>query len=251
MAGDWLKLESSTPDKMEVLGITSKMGWDDPDLTVGKLFRVWRWFDQQTVDGNAAGVTPALLDKVSGVTGFSQAMIDVGWLVATDTGVALPKFDRHNGATAKMRAQTAKRVANHRSDAPGNAECNGENVTGALAREEKRREEKTKTKSKAAPAAPTFDPEPALLAIDVSPQIAADWLKLRKTKRAPVTATVLAKLVSEAGKAGVTVEQALVIGCSRGWAGFEADWISRELRGPPSRNGFDGTDYVNRNRKPP
>ena len=57
MAGDWIKVEVSTPDKREVLAITSAMGWDDPDYTVGKLIRVWRWFDQHSVDGNAAGVT--------------------------------------------------------------------------------------------------------------------------------------------------------------------------------------------------
>ena len=34
MAGDWLKMECSTPDKPEVLAITAHMGWDDPDLTV-------------------------------------------------------------------------------------------------------------------------------------------------------------------------------------------------------------------------
>jgi hypothetical protein len=47
MAGDWIKMECSLPDKPETLAITAAMGWDDPDLTVGKLMRVFRWFDQQ------------------------------------------------------------------------------------------------------------------------------------------------------------------------------------------------------------
>lgn len=153
MAGEWLKMECATPDKPEVFAITSKMAWDDPDLTVGKLFRVWRWFDQQTIDGNAAGVTSALLDRIAGATGFAQAMIDVHWLTVTESGVELPNFEKHNGATAKSRAQTAKRVANHRSDAPSNANCNATTVTPALAREEKKREEKkVKTKPQRDPA---------------------------------------------------------------------------------------------------
>lgn len=119
MAGDWLKVEVATPDKPETLAITAAMGWDDPDLTVGKLFRVWRWFDQQTVDGNAPGVTPALLDRIAGVTGFAEAMHSVGWLEVGECGLTLPNFDRHNGKTAKNRALTARRVAKTRSGSTG------------------------------------------------------------------------------------------------------------------------------------
>lgn len=141
MAGEWIKFEASTPEKQEVFSITITMGWDDPDLTVGKLLKVWRWFDQQTVDGNAPRVTLALLDKIIGVSGFAQAMCDVGWLVSEEGGVSLPNFDRHNGKTAKNRALTAKRVANFKANALDNDEGNGKSVSGALPKEEKRREE--------------------------------------------------------------------------------------------------------------
>ncbi len=147
MAGDWLKMEASTPEKEEVLAITARMGWDDPDLTVGKLFRLWRWFDQQTVNGNAARVTSALLDRVVGVSGFCEALREVRWLEINSAGVTLPKFDRHNGKTAKARALTAKRVANHKQN--GIANANGHSVTEALPREEKRREEKKTLRAKA------------------------------------------------------------------------------------------------------
>lgn len=144
----WLKFDTATPEKPEVLAITARMGWDDPDLTVGKLLRVWRWFDQHTHDGNAPGVTPVLLDRMIGVTGLAQAMAEVGWLLINDDGLVLPNFDRHNGETAKSRANTAKRAANHRAKAAqtlthkvSNAESNAASVTAALPREEKRREE--------------------------------------------------------------------------------------------------------------
>ena len=140
MAGEWLKFEANTPEKPEVLAITIAMGWDDPDLTVGKLMRVWRWFDQQTVNGNAPSVTAALLDRLLGVSGLCQAMADVGWLVIDEHGLTLPNFDRHNGKTAKDRALTAKRVATHKSNGKGNAAI----VSDALPREEKRREEDKK-----------------------------------------------------------------------------------------------------------
>lgn len=145
MAGEWIKFESSLPDKPETLAITAAMGWDDPDLTVGKLMRVFRWFDQQTIDGNARGVTPALLDRLIGVTGFVQAMANERWVTVTEAGLTLRNFNRHNGASAKSRAKTAKRVANHRAEHQSDQElsgCNAATVTPALAREEKRREEK-------------------------------------------------------------------------------------------------------------
>lgn len=124
MAGDWIKFEVSTPEKQEVLAITVAMGWDDPDLTVGKLLRVWRWFDQHTVDGNGHGVSAALLDRIAGVTGFASAMEKVGWLSVTDDGIELSNFGRHNGETAKSRALTAKRVAKHKANAEANATGN-------------------------------------------------------------------------------------------------------------------------------
>ena len=141
----WLKFDLSTPEKTEVLAITVALGWDDPDLTVGKLLKVWRWFDQHTVEGNAASVTTALLDRIVGVTGMSDAMISVGWLVRLGDGLQLPNFDRHNGKTTKDRLLTAKRVASYKGNALCNGAGNGDSVTLALAealpREEKRREE--------------------------------------------------------------------------------------------------------------
>jgi hypothetical protein len=141
MAGDWLKIEAATPEKREVMAITLQLGWDDPDLAVGKLFKMWRWFDQQTLEGNADSVTPALLDRIIGVTGFCAAVESVGWLVVNDDGISLPNFNRHNGETAKKRALGAKRTAKSKGKGIGNAKGNAISVTPASPREEKRREE--------------------------------------------------------------------------------------------------------------
>jgi hypothetical protein len=153
MAGDWLKFEKATPDKPEVFAIAARLNLD-PDAVVGKLIRVWSWFDTHTVDGNGRSVTPSLLDRISGVTGFVMAMASVGWLVVSDDGVSLPNFDRHTGETAKGRALTAKRVAGHKERS--NAKGNGDGVTSALPREEKRREEE-KQKKPAARTSPKID----------------------------------------------------------------------------------------------
>ena len=136
MAGDWLKIEAVTPDKPEVFEIAT-LCKITPDDAFGKLFKVWRLFDQQTENGNARNVTWAYLDHVVGVTGFAEAMHVVGWLHGGDdgkTGVTLPNFDRHNGKTAKSRALTAKRVATHKKRS-----ANAEVTQEPLPREEKRR----------------------------------------------------------------------------------------------------------------
>ena len=67
MAGEWLKFEKATPDKPEVFAIAARLDID-PDAVVGKLIRVWSWFDTHTVDVNGRGVTSALLDRIASVT---------------------------------------------------------------------------------------------------------------------------------------------------------------------------------------
>jgi hypothetical protein len=59
----------------------------------------------------------------------------------------------------------------------------------------------------------------------VTVQTWEDFLVHRKAQRAPVTETVLKAFSSEAGKAGMSLEQALVACISRGWRGFKAEWM--------------------------
>ena len=143
MAFAWIKIEDSTPDKPEVWKMAERLAID-ADAVLGKLVRIWIWADQQTLDGNAASVTRALLDRCAGVTGFADAMIAVGWLQATEDGVSFMHFERHNGETAKKRALTRRRVERHRS-------CNADSVTetpiGNAAGVTKRREEKKNNKT--------------------------------------------------------------------------------------------------------
>jgi hypothetical protein len=66
---------------------------------------------------------------------------------------------------------------------------------------------------------------------DITEQTWTDWLHLRKTKRAPVTETVLAGARAEAKKAGLDLEQFLRVWCTRGSQGLQADWLKPEERG--------------------
>lgn len=67
----------------------------------------------------------------------------------------------------------------------------------------------------------------------VSDQTWADWLQLRRAKKAPVTATVIAGAQDEARKAGLSLEAFLKVWCRRGSQGLEADWLKPQERGSP------------------
>lgn len=122
MADSWIKFDSATPEKPEVWAIAEDIGID-PDAVVGKLLRIWIWFDQQTLMGDAPSVTKKLLDRAVGVPGFCDAVIRAGWMIEENGNLMCSNFDRHNGKTAKKRALTAKRNAEWRAktNAPPNA----------------------------------------------------------------------------------------------------------------------------------
>jgi hypothetical protein len=71
----------------------------------------------------------------------------------------------------------------------------------------------------------SFSAEAELKSNGVSDQVIADWLALRKSKKATVTATALRDILAEASKAKLTLERALIIACRRGWTGFESSWL--------------------------
>ena len=215
MAGDWLKIQVSLPDKPEVWQMAGILAIN-ADEVVGKLIRVWRWFDAHTEDGHATRVTFPLLDHVAGATGFAEAMQMVGWLEESGTDIRLPHFDRHNGKTAKNRALATERKAAERSR-------NERDIS--VTREEKRREEKKEQKT-----APKGD-----LLDGIDEQVATDFKALRSKLRAPITATAMAGIEREAIKAGLSMQEALRVCCERGWRGFKAEWME-----PAKVNGSKG-----------
>lgn len=250
----WLKIDATTPDKPEVWAMAAILGLDR-DAIFGKLFRVWKWFDEHTRNGNAAFVTTALVDSIAGVEKFSDAMISVRWLHVENDGVSMPHFDRHNGKSAKKRALTSRRVAQHKAEsrnakgnaarakgnasgnASGNAAANAEEYPDALPREEKIREEVNPVEKHKNIRASRFDAQARLEGFGVEPQIAHDWLTLRNGKRLKPTETAFAGVLREAQKAGVSMNDALRICCTRGWGGFQADWLQSQVNGsqaPPA-----------------
>jgi hypothetical protein len=231
MAGEWIKVELATPDKPEVLRL-ARILKIDKDAVFGKLIRLWAWFDRVSVDGRVDGAVSSDVDAMCHHDGFAVAAKAVGWLDYDDEAewLLLPKFDRHNGETAKQRGLKNERQARWRAnkDAPVDKAPS----TKASTREEKRREEEKQ--KNAAPVGAANDPD---LFEGVDPQVVADFKALRKAKKSTITATAIAGIKREAEKAGLTLESALRICCERGWAGFSASWQGIPTATPPSQPG--------------
>jgi hypothetical protein len=149
MAGDWIKVEKATARKPEVMVIAAQLSIH-PDHAFGLCFRFWSWCDDHLIDGNARGVTEALVDALVDRSGFASALLSVGWLQARNGSLAVPNFDRHCSESAKSRALSAQRVAKFKQ-----RKGNAASVTYALPREEKRREEKSNTSASADVIPPT------------------------------------------------------------------------------------------------
>jgi len=147
MAEFWIKVEKSTPDKPEIYEMAELLGID-PDAVLGKLIRFWCWADSNSANGHIKSVTSVLIDRVTHVQGFADAMKKAGWL---EDG-AIPNFERHLGESAKKRAKDSERKRKSRNNSEV---CHTKNRTNQGL--EKRREDKSNT-NKVTTAAPKFEP---------------------------------------------------------------------------------------------
>lgn len=202
---------------------------------VGGLWAVWSIFDTHSVDGLLEGYAAQTIDDDLNWRGFGGAMQAVGWLIESESGLQVPEFDEHNGASAKRRATETKRKQRDRADDPqaheswtqgrkpsaqdaGQLSASDADILRTRVRLEKEKEVPTVLKDSARARPP---PCP----VGVPGQVWADWTALRKAKRAPVTDTVIAEASAEAGKAGMTLEAFLREWCVRGSQGLKAEWL--------------------------
>jgi len=133
MAGDWIKMRTNLPTHPKVVRIASALDADRLRVC-GGLFAVWCLFDTHSVDGKLDGYTVEVLDNMLGFPGFGAAMCRVGWLEVDGESLSTPRFDSHNGTSAKRRAQETDRKREDRKLSASNAD-------EKRSREEKRREE--------------------------------------------------------------------------------------------------------------
>ena len=78
-----------------------------------------------------------------------------------------------------------------------------------------------------------FDFKQSLIDIGVAPEVAEDWMHVRKTKRAANTETAFNRIVHEIQKSGMSANECITIAVSRSWQGFQADWVANQQRQRP------------------
>jgi hypothetical protein len=223
MAGDWIKMRGNLWDDPRVARLCDLTDQQEA-MVIGGLYWLWATADQHSEDGVMPGLTLRQIDRKTGVKGMAEALIAIGWLADHPEGVHIIRFEEHNGASAKKRAVTAKRVANHRA---GNDDVTPEalqnehaSVTGALAREREEKEKEKEKKEIQVRAAALTPP------VGVSDSVWSDFLKIRKAKKSPMTTAALDGIRREAEKAGWGLEEVLTECCVRGWQGFKAEWVA-------------------------
>jgi hypothetical protein len=128
MAGDWIKTRKSLPTDGRIVRMASALK-ADRFRTLGGIVSAWCLFDEHTDCGRLEGYTPEMLDEVIGFPGLAAAMEAVGWLEVGEGFLVAPRFEKHNGKTAKRRAQETERKRSAR------------HADGKRTREEKRIEE--------------------------------------------------------------------------------------------------------------
>lgn len=102
----------------EVMLIADETGLDE-FAVIGRLHAVWSWLDEQTEDGQIRGVTIPRVDRIANYKGFGAAMERAGWLSEKDNVLIAPNFGKHNGSTAKQRANSSLRMGKLRSKRNG------------------------------------------------------------------------------------------------------------------------------------
>lgn len=118
MSGNWIKMSVDLRTHPKVVRMAATLKADRLRV-VGGLHAVWSIFDAHSTDGLLVGYTREAIDADLGWRGFSRAMEAVGWLEFGDDGVRAPRFEEHNGATAKRRAAETRRKASSRNTHDG------------------------------------------------------------------------------------------------------------------------------------
>jgi hypothetical protein len=214
MAGDWIKMRADLLTHPKIVRMSSALKADKLRV-IGALHSVWCLFDMHSADGQLEGYTPEVLDDHLGWAGFSAQMIVVKWLEHTADSLNVPRFDEHNGQSAKRRAtETERKRLAREAEALDVGKASASGADTKRTREEKSREEKKDTKEAGAPAFVLPDWIPA--------DTWAAYCKVRTGKKAKNEPHALGLIVKDLEKfraAGHDPVDCLNNSIKSGWAG--------------------------------
>ena len=208
------------------------------------VFAVWGYVIANTGIDHAVELNPKLLSATLGTT-IAEVEASIAYLCAPDSssrseganGCRLVKSgsfryevvnhegyrtmrnneDRREYFRIKQQESRArKRVSNTNVKASTHTDTDTDTDTK---KDQKKKQAQAPIISK-----PNFSTWPS----EPSPQVLADWLTLRKRKRADTSATAMSRIGAELHKAaavGFSVDDCLAEAIARGWTGIKADWM--------------------------
>ncbi len=190
-------------------------------------------------DGGSVWPKRALIAERTGmhpanISAATSALVKLGWLEKVGRG----GFSKSACYTLKPPTTVADQATVADSATVAHSATN--TVADSATRKEQTIEQ-TKEQTK------TYKRKPALVCPDDVPEsVWADFLTIRKAKRAPMTATALQSIQREADKAGISIADALATCCERGWQSFKAEWAAPtrpSARRVPAAENFAAKDY--------
>jgi hypothetical protein len=141
------------------------------------------------------------------------------FFVSTDAGFVSPRADKeiqHYHSKVEQASKAGKASAERRSNVRStDVQPTNNHKPITINQEPITNNHKPKRESATCVACP----------LDVSEQVWQDWLALRKSKKAAVTATVLEGARKEAFKLDWPLEKFLAEWCTRGSQGLKAEWV--------------------------
>lgn len=105
----WIKIETTLPQKPEVVKISAILQKKSAEV-VGGLVLLWCLTDGLTEDGFLRFYGRREIDRAVGLKGFCAALEQVGWIKLEADGARLVNYEKHNGRSAKKRAENARRA---------------------------------------------------------------------------------------------------------------------------------------------
>jgi len=111
---EWIKITCDLPFKWQVLSIRRVLKLRTVDEVIGKLFRLWSHFENQSQSGRIKNIVPEDIDMICGKKGFAAAVAAVNWLVFDESGATIPAYDEYMGAAARRRDAENERKRNSR-----------------------------------------------------------------------------------------------------------------------------------------
>mgnify|MGYP005869841587 FL=1 len=97
----WIKVRNCLWNHPKVVTLASRLHVTRPHV-LGALVAIWSSADEHADDGVLVGADKSTIDAIAELPGFSDALESVGWVVFTDEGAQLPRYQEHNGSADKL-----------------------------------------------------------------------------------------------------------------------------------------------------